>query len=77
MDSRTRKLQHGTTWEQVVKTLGGEFPVVGAKQNPDETSVDVLRFGEEKDSGPFVYSQGGKLVQWGDHQLLQNMPGAR
>lgn len=76
MDSRTRKLQLGMTRDQVVKTLGGEYSVVGAKQDTGGTAMEVLRFGEKKDAGLFAYFQNGKLVQWGDTQVLGNMPGS-
>ena len=77
MDSRTKKLQLGMTREQVVKTLGGDYSVVGAKKDADGSAVEVLRFGERKDPGLFAYFHDGKLVQWGDNDALNNMPGAK
>ena len=77
LDSRTKKLQLGMSRDQVIKTLGDEFSVVGAKKDADGSALEVLRFGEKKDPGLFTYFQNGKLVQWGDNQVLQNMPGAK
>ena len=77
LDSRTKKLQLGMSRDQVVQTLGGNYTVVGAKQDAKGGAVEVLRFGEKKDAGLFAYFQNGKLVQWGDQQVLQNMPGVK
>jgi hypothetical protein len=77
LDARTKKLQLGMTREQVVKTLGGDYSMVGAKKDADGSATEVLRFGEKKDQGLFAYFQNGKLVQWGDQQVLKNMPGAK
>ena len=77
LDSRAKKLQLGMSRDKVVETLGGDYSVVGAKQDTGGSAVEVLRFGEKKDPGIFAYFQNGKLVQWGDQQVLQNMPGAK
>ncbi len=77
MDSRTKKLQLGMSRAQVVKILGSDYTVAGAKKDADGSALEVLRFGEKKDPGLFIYFNNDRLVQWGDNQVLQNMPGAK
>lgn len=77
MDSRTRKLQLGMSRAQVVKLLGSDYTVAGAKKDADGSALEVLRFGEKKDPGLFLYFNNDQLVQWGDHEVLQNMPGTK
>jgi hypothetical protein len=77
MDSRTRKLQLGMSRAQAVKILGSDYTVAGAKKDSDGSALEVLRFGEKKDVGLFLYFNNDKLVQWGDNEVLQNMPGAK
>ena len=76
MDSRTRKLQLGMSRAQVVKILGSDYTVAGAKKDGEGSALEVLRFGEKKDPGLFLYFNNDQLVQWGDNQVIQNMPGA-
>jgi hypothetical protein len=72
-ESRSRKLQLGMTREQVVKTLGNEYTVAGAKKEANGSTIEVLRFGEKKDPGVYAYFHNGQLVQWGDQQVLQTL----
>jgi len=76
MDSRTRRLQLGMSRAQVVGVLGSSYTVVGARQESDG-AVEVLRFGDQDRDQLFTYFRDGELVQWGDHDMLQQAPAAR
>jgi len=76
MESRTRKLQLGMSRAQVVGVLGSSYMVVGARQE-SAGAVEVLRFGGKGDDPIFAYFRDGKLVQWGDHEMLQQAPESR
>lgn len=76
LDSRTRKLQLGMSRDQVVNVLGSSYTVVGARQESGG-AIEVLRFGDKEREQLFAYFRDGKLVQWGDHGMLQQAPEAR
>jgi hypothetical protein len=72
-ESRSRKLQLGMSREQVVKTLGNEYTVAGAKKEANGSTIEVLRFGDKSDEGVYAYFHNGQLVQWGDQQVLKTL----
>lgn len=74
LDSRTRKLQLGMSREQVVKLLGSDYTVAGARKEADGSAIEILRFGEKGAEQVFAYFRNGQLVQWGDQKLLENAP---
>ena len=74
LDSRTRKLQLGMSREQVVKLLGSDYTVAGARKEADGSAIEILRFGDKGAEQVFAYFRNGQLVQWGDQKLLENAP---
>jgi hypothetical protein len=74
MDSRTQKLNLGMTKDQTTSLLGKDFKAVGARESADARKVEVIRYDDPKYGELLLYFRDGKLVQWGDIRILDNMP---
>lgn len=75
-DSRTQKLNLGMTKPEATALLGDEYKTVGARETPDASKAEVIRYDDEKSGELLLYFRDGKLVQWGDIRILDNMPEA-
>jgi hypothetical protein len=75
-DSRTQKLSLGMTKPEATALLGSEYKTVGARQTPDASNAEVIRYDDEQSGELLLYFRDGKLVQWGDIRILDNMPEA-
>lgn len=74
LDSRTQKLSLGMTKEQSVSLLGKNYKTVGARETADARKTEVIRYDDAKYGELLLYFRDGKLVQWGDIRILDNMP---
>jgi len=74
MDTRTQKLNLGMTKDQTTSLLGKDFKAVGARESADARKVEVIRYDDPKYGELLLYFRDGKLVQWGDIRILDNMP---
>lgn len=74
LDSRSQKLSLGMTKEQTTSLLGRDFKVVGARETADARKAEVIRYDDPKFGELLLYFRDGKLVQWGDIRILDNMP---
>ncbi len=74
MDTRAQKLNLGMTKDQTTSLLGKNFKAVGARESSDARKVEVLRYDDPKYGELLLYFRDGKLVQWGDLRILDNMP---
>ncbi len=73
-DTRTQKLNLGMTKQQATALLGNEYKTVGARETPDSSKAEVIRYDDERSGELLLYFRDGKLVQWGDIRILDNMP---
>jgi len=71
---RSQKLQLDMPRDQAVKTIGHRHFTVAARKEVDNSRVEVLRFSDKRGNELLGYFRDGKLVQWGDLSILQNMP---
>jgi hypothetical protein len=62
------------TKEQTTSLLGKDFKVVGARETADARKAEVIRYDDPKFGELLLYFRDGKLVQWGDIRILDNMP---
>ena len=74
LDSRTQKLNLGMTKDQTTSLLGDEYKTVGARETADARKAEVIRYDDAKYGELLLYFRDGKLVQWGDIRILDNMP---
>lgn len=74
LQSRTQKLELGMSKDRVIRTMGGKHTTVGAREDSASRRLEVLRFEDAKTGEVLVYLRDGKLVQWGDVRVLENMP---
>jgi hypothetical protein len=74
MDTRTQKLNLGMTKDQTTSLLGKDFKAVGAREAADARKVEVIQYDDPKYGELLLYFRDGKLVQWGDIRILDNMP---
>ena len=74
LDSRSQKLNLGMTKEQTTSLLGDDYKVVGARETADARKAEVIRYDDPKYGELLLYFRDGKLVQWGDIRILDNMP---
>lgn len=74
LDSRSQKLNLGMTKEQTTALLGDDYKVVGARETADARKAEVIRYDDPKYGELLLYFRDGKLVQWGDIRILDNMP---
>lgn len=74
LDSRSQKLSLGMTKEEATSLLGKDFKVVGARETADARKAEVIRYDDPKFGELLLYFRDGKLVQWGDIRILDNMP---
>ena len=74
LDSRSQKLSLGMTKEQTTSLLGDDYKVVGARETADARKAEVIRYDDPKYGELLLYFRDGKLVQWGDIRILDNMP---
>lgn len=74
MDTRTQKLNLGMSKDQTTSLLGKDFKAVGAREAADAREVEVIRYDDPKYGELLLYFRDGKLVQWGDIRILDNMP---
>ncbi len=73
-DTRTQKLNLGMTKSQATALLGDDYRTVGARETADARKAEVIRYDNEKSGELLLYFRDGKLVQWGDIRILDNMP---
>ncbi len=73
-DSRTQKLSLGMTKSQTTDLLGSDYKTVGAREVPNASKVEVIRYDDPKFGELLLYFRDSKLVQWGDIRILDNMP---
>jgi hypothetical protein len=64
------------TKPEATALLGDEYKTVGARETPDASKAEVIRYDDEKSGDLLLYFRDGKLVQWGDIRILDNMPEA-
>jgi len=74
LDSRSQKLSLGMTKEQTTSLLGDDYKVVGARETADARKAEVIRYDDPNYGELLLYFRDGKLVQWGDIRILDNMP---
>lgn len=74
MASKTQRLQLGMTKEQVVNLLGRKHSTVGARESVDARRIEVLRYEDDQAGELLLYFRDGRLVQWGDRRILDNIP---
>lgn len=75
MDTRTQKLSLGMTKDQTTSLLGKDYKAVGGREASDAGKVEVIRYDDPESGELLLYFRDGKLVQWGDVSILDNMPG--
>jgi hypothetical protein len=74
MSSKTQRLQLGMTKDQVVKLMGRKHSTVGARETTDARRMEVLRYEDGQAGELLLYFRDGRLVQWGDRRVLDNIP---
>ena len=74
IDRRTQKLNLGMTKEQATNLLGKDFKTVGARESTNARKVEVIRYDDADYGELLLYFRDGKLVQWGDIRVLENVP---
>ncbi len=74
LDSRTQDLKLGMTKEQTVKQLGKDYRTVGARQSSTDGAVEVIKYVDGDFGDLFLYFRDGKLVQWGDTKVMDDIP---
>ncbi len=76
LESKQRKLQLGMTKQQATALLGSDFTVVGARVDPSGKPIEVISYAEKRKEPLLLYFRDNSLVQWGDSEVLKNMPAA-
>lgn len=74
LDTRTQKLNLGMSKTQATALLGDDYKTVGARQTPDASNAEVIRYDDPKSGELLLYFRDNKLVQWGDLRILDDMP---
>jgi hypothetical protein len=74
LDSRSQKLSLGMSKDQTTSLLGEDFQLVGARETADARKAEVIRYDDPNYGELLLYFRDGKLVQWGDIRILDNMP---
>jgi len=74
MSTKTQRLQLGMTKDQVVNLMGRKHTTVGARESSDARRTEVLRYTDDQSGELLLYFRDGRLVQWGDRSILDNIP---
>lgn len=76
LGSRTQLLNLGMTKEQATSPLGEDYQEIGVRETADARKSEVIRYDDPNYGERLLYFRDGKLVQWGDIRVLDNMPEA-
>lgn len=74
IEKRTQKLNLGMTKEQATNVLGNDFKTVGARESAGSRKIEVIQYDDADYGELLLYFRDGKLVQWGDIRVLENVP---
>ena len=74
LQSKTQKLELGMTKQQTTDLLGDDYMAVGARAHTDGKTLEAIKYHDEKTGDLYLYFSDGKLVQWGDTEVLKAMP---
>ena len=74
IEKRTQKLSLGMTREQATNVLGNDFRTVGARESSGSHKIEVIEYNDAEYGELLLYFRDGKLVQWGDIRVLENVP---
>jgi len=74
IEKRTQKLSLGMTKDQATSLLGKGYKTVGARESVGTRKVEVIRYDDKEYGELLLYFRDGKLIQWGDIRVLENVP---
>jgi hypothetical protein len=73
IQGRSQKLSLGMTRQEAIKVMGKDYVTVAARAEQGN-KVEVIQYADKKSDPLFLYFRDDDLVQWGDTQVLGNMP---